>query len=78
MYTLQIRHGHLSVVQVFILFLNFSNEFSFLKLFGTKTHIFGASETKLSLPRYTEFVFIRFNVNCLLRVGWVRVRVRVS
>ena len=38
MYTLQIRHGHLSVVQVFIQFLNLSNEFSFLRLSVTKSH----------------------------------------
>ena len=68
MYTLQIRRGHLSVVQVFILFLNLSSEFSFLKLSGTKSHIFGASEKRLSLPKYTEFVFIRFSVDWLLRL----------
>ena len=68
MYTLQIPHGHLSVAQVFILFLNISSEVSFFKLSGTKSHIFSASEVTLSLPKYKEFVFIRFSADWLLRL----------
>ena len=68
MYTLQVRHGHISVVQVFILFLNLSSEFPFLKLSGGKSHVFGASEERPSLPKYTEFVFIRFSIDWLPRL----------
>ena len=67
-YTLQIGHGHLSVVQVYILFLNFSSAFLFLELSGTKSHIFSASEEKLSLPKFTVFVFICFSVDLLKQI----------
>ena len=62
MYTLQIWHGHLSMVQVVNLFVNLSSEFSFLKLSGTKSHIFGGSKKRLSLPKYTEFLFVSVSI----------------
>ena len=74
MYTLQIRHGYLSVVQVFILFLNRSSEFPFLKLSGAKSHIFGASEERPSLPKYTEFIFIRFIIDWLPRLQFLTLK----
>ena len=48
-------------------FLNLSGDFSFLKLPGTKSHIFGASEERLSLSKYREFFFICFSVDWILR-----------
>ena len=68
MYTLQIRHERLSVVRVFVLLLDFFRDFSFLKLSGTRSHIFSASDERLSLPKYTEFAFTPFRVNWLLRL----------
>ena len=53
MYVLQSLQGHLSVVQDFIFSLNISNEFALLMLLGTNSHIFGASEDMLSVPKYT-------------------------
>ena len=52
-YVLQSLQGHLSVVQNFIFSLNISNEFALLMSLGTNSHIFGASEDMLSVPKYT-------------------------
>ena len=52
---------------VFILLLNLFSDFSFLKLPGRKSRIFGASEERLSLPKYSEFVFIRLSFDWLVR-----------
>ena len=53
MYVLQSLQGHLSVVHDFIFSLNISNEFALLMSLGTNSHIFGASEDMLSVPKYT-------------------------
>ena len=50
------------MVQVVNLFVNLSSEFSFLKLSGTKSHIFGGSKKRLSLPKYTEFLFVSVSI----------------
>ena len=53
MYLLQSLQGHLSVVQSFILFLKISSDFAFLISQGTISHILGAREDMLSVPKYT-------------------------
>ena len=53
MYLLQSLQGHLSVVQSFILFLKISSDFAFLITQGTISHILGAREDMLSIPKYT-------------------------
>ena len=68
---MQILHV-VSVVQVFILFFNHSSDFSFLKLSGTKSHIFGASEERLSLPKYIEFVFILYLLASEVIVSYIK------
>ena len=50
---LQSLQGHLSVVQNFIFSLNIPNEFALLISLGFNSHIFGASEDMLSVPKYT-------------------------
>ena len=52
-YVLQSQQGYLSVVQDFIFSLNISNEFALLMSLGTNSHIFGASEDMLSVPKHT-------------------------
>ena len=52
-YVLQGLQGHLSVVQNFTFSLNISNEFALLMSLGANSHIFGASEDMLSVPKYT-------------------------
>ena len=52
-YVLQSLQGHLSVVQNFIFSLNIPNEFALLISLGINSHILGASEDMLSVPKYT-------------------------
>ena len=54
MYLLQSLQGHLPVVQSFILFLKISSDFAFLISQGTISHILGAREDMLSVPKYAE------------------------
>ena len=67
MYVLQIQHGHLSMAQAIIWLLKFGRDFLFLIVSGTSSHIFGDSEERLSLPKYTVFTFLRLRVDLLLR-----------
>ena len=52
-YVSQSLQGHLSVVQNFIFSLNIPSEFAFLMSLGINSHILGASEDMLSVPKYT-------------------------
>ena len=73
MYVLKSLQGHLSVVQDFIFSLNISNEFALLMLLGTNSHIFGASEDMLSVPKYTvRFLRLCSSVSFLKLYGLTR------
>ena len=50
---LESLQGHLSVVQSFIFFKKISSDFAFLISQGTISHILGAKEDMLSVPKYT-------------------------
>ena len=53
MYLLQSLQGHLSVVQSFIFFEKISSDFAFLISQWTISHILGAREDMVSVPKYT-------------------------
>ena len=59
MYVLQSLQGHLSFVQNFIFSLNIPGEFVFLMSLGIDSHILGASEDMLSVPKHIVR-FLRF------------------
>ena len=52
-YVLQSLQGYLSVVQNIIFSINVPNEFALLMSLGINSHILGASEDMLSVPKYT-------------------------
>ena len=56
-YVLQSLQGHLSVGQNFIFSLNIPNEFALLMSLGINSHILGANEDMLSVPKYTVRFF---------------------
>ena len=60
MYLLQSLQGHSSVVQSFIILKKISSDFAFLISQRTISHIFGAREDILSVPKYT----VRFHRLC--------------
>ena len=75
---LQSLQGHLSVVQNFIFTLNISNESALLMSLGTNSHILGASEDILSVPKYT-FRFLRLcNSGSFLKLYGFCIKWKVS
>ena len=58
----QSLQGHLSVAQNFFFSLHIPSEFAFLMLLEIISHIFGASEDAVSLPKYAA-QFLSWNIS---------------
>ena len=77
-YVLQSLQGHLSVVQNFIFSLNFPSEFAFLVVLGINSHILGASEDILSVPKYTVRFLRLYSSGSFLKLYGFCIKWKVS
>ena len=68
MHILQSLQVHSSIVQSLICFLNNFNDVAFLIVLGTNSQIFRARKDMVSVPKYTERMYVIFKVELFLRV----------
>ena len=64
---MQSRHGHFSVVQTLILFLNIDNIFSPMIESGTSSYILGVKDKELSYPKWFAKYLLLLIIDASLR-----------